>query len=96
MEPTSNIKIRNSIRKVIRESIFQNSGMSRDEEIIKHIEKCLNEFSNELKEVALNNDHPYVRIYLETAIYDLKKDISKGSQVISGIDEMLLNPDMKI
>lgn len=88
-------EIRNSVRKLLRESVLADFDQQRETEIIEHVDNCLFEFGKELKNLALKNDHPYIKFYLESALHSLKTDIINGSRTLSGIDEMMLNPKMK-
>jgi hypothetical protein len=44
-------------------------------QIIEHIDKSLKEFGNDFKKIALYHDHPYIGVYLNSALVELKEEI---------------------
>ena len=87
--------LRIHVRSLLKVLINENESSNRKEQILSHVDNCLQDFSNQVKALAVENDHPYVRTYLLCALHDFKKDIQSGSRRFVGIDEMLLNPNMQ-
>ena len=57
---------------------------------IDHINNNLEKFSNNMRRLALENDNPYIKSYLQLAISSFEKDLSKGYCQMFGADEFML------
>ncbi len=61
----------------------------RKREIKKHVNKQLKKYSSEVMKLAIENDHPWISVYLTTSLYELKRDIAKNQRTILGTEEIL-------
>jgi SET domain-containing protein len=88
-------EIRKLVRKTLSENAFpkidgQSLPPERLKEISEYVDKRLSEFNIELRKLVIENNHPYINIYLKAAIEDLKKTISTGGYEILGAEEVFL------
>jgi hypothetical protein len=60
----------------------------RHEAIKRHLNEKLSEFNDEFLKLALENDHPYISIYLQNAVLELRRSISKGYRTIGDLSEV--------
>jgi hypothetical protein len=84
--------IRNEIIKPQIEKGVMNENYQKGKEGIvnAHVEKVLFEFNNRIKKLTVENNYPYIRLYLTKAVWDIQEAISDGRIQILGIDELLI------
>ncbi len=62
----------------------------RKAQINSHVDKLLSDFSDKVRKLAIENNHPYVRAYLDNALYKLETSIEKKECIMLGADELFL------
>jgi hypothetical protein len=82
------VGIRNFVRKTLEENILCNPGSNISQERDHYVQKKLLEFNEEFLELATRNNHPFISIYLQNALFELKRDIMNGQRQLGSLEEL--------
>lgn len=92
----SSQEIRKFVRATLNEGFqksHQDSRVDTQQDLAKikeYVDRKLNEFSNDVRRIALENNHPYINHYLAMAIYNLENTIANGESKLDGAEELYL------
>ena len=58
--------------------------------INEHLDNKLSYFCAEFRKLTIENDHPYINTYLESALWEFREDLAKGRYYLTDFNELKL------